>query len=225
MTISTAYSDWPSLTGRQEPHAISEFDGSGELGEKALTLAGRVGRRSMPWQVRLLFAILRVEPGGLWTHSDVVIICPRQNGKTLIVMLRILFGLFVLNERIIYTAQRWKTAEDVYKRLWTIIRIRRSLLRRVTRHTLSQGNGEIELVSGGKVLFCTRSADAGRGFDEVDLIVYDEAYNLTEADTSALNPTQMASRNPQTIYTSTPGWLYRNAVRRMARTRPHASRR
>lgn len=196
--------DYPTLTGRQEPHFISEFDGSDVEGEKALTLSGRVGKRSMPWQKRMLFAILRTDADGAWTHPDVVLIVPRQNGKTLIVVLRILFGLFVLGERIVYTAQRWKSAEDAYKRLWAIVRIRRSLLRRVTRHTLSQGNGEIELESGARVLFCTRSADAGRGFDEVDLIVYDESYNLTEAETSALNPTQMASRNPQTIYTSSP---------------------
>lgn len=196
--------EFPTLTGRQEPHFISEFDGSDVQGDKAVKLSGRVGKRSMPWQKRMLFAILRTNVDGTWTHSDVVLIVPRQNGKTLIIVLRILFGLFVLNERIVYTAQRWKSAEDAYKRLWAIIRVRRSLMRRVTRHTLSQGNGELELESGGKVLFCTRSADAGRGFDEVDLIVYDEAYNLTEAETSALNPTQMASANPQTIYTSSP---------------------
>lgn len=204
MTTSTDCVDFPALTGRQEPHAHSEFDGYDDLGEKAIRLARKVGRRSMPWQVRTLFAILRTGLDGLWTHADVVLIVPRQNGKTLIMVLRIMFGLFVLHERIVYTAQRWKTAEDAYNRLWGIIRVRPSLLKRVVRHTLSQGNGYIELTSGGKVLFCTRSADAGRGLDEVDLIIYDEAYNLTEAETSALNPTQLASRNPQTIYTSSP---------------------
>lgn len=204
MTTSLVCDEFPALTGRQEPSVISEFDGSPIQGEKALTLAGRAGRRSMPWQKRMLLAILRTGPDAAWTHPDVVLIVPRQNGKTLIIVLRVLYGLFVLNERIVYTAQRWKSAEDAYRRLWAIIRVRKSLLRRVTRHTLSQGNGELELDSGGRVLFCTRSTDAGKGFDEVDLIVYDEAYNLTEAETVALNPTQLASANPQTIYASTP---------------------
>ncbi|MFD6357934.1 hypothetical protein [Nocardia tengchongensis] len=151
-----------------------------------------------------LFSMLRTTFDGMWTHADVVLIVPRQNGKTLIVILRVLYGLFVLHERIVYTAQRWKSAEDAHNRLWEIIRRRPSLMKRVVRHTISQGNGYIELNTGGKILFCTRSADAGRGLDEVDLIIYDESYNLTEAETSALNPTQLASRNPQTIYTSSP---------------------
>ena len=196
--------EFPTLTGRQEPHFISEFDGDDTAGNKAVNLAGRVGRRSFPWQIRSLIAILRLTFDGMWTHADVVLIVPRQNGKTLIIVLRVLYGLFVLNERVVYTAQRWKSAEDAHNRLWEIIRRRRSLLGRVVRHTSAQGNAYIELESGGKVLFCTRSADAGRGLDEVDLIVYDEAYNLTEAETAALNPTQLASRNPQTIYASSP---------------------
>ncbi|WP_378735505.1 hypothetical protein [Nocardia brasiliensis] len=204
MTTSPISDEFPTLTGRQEPHYSSEFDGSDVRGNSALKLAGRVGRRSFPWQVHSLLAILRTTPEGRWTHPDVVLIVPRQNGKTLIIVLRVLYGLFVRHERIVYTAQRWKTAEDAYKRLWAIIRVRKSLLSRVARRTLSQGIGEIELSTGGRILFCTRSADAGRGLDVVDLVVYDEAYNLTEAETSALNPTQLAADDPQTIYTSSP---------------------
>lgn len=200
--ISTV-SEFPTLTGCQEPTSSSVFDGDEHQGRRAMELSGRVGRRSFPWQAFTLVAMLRMT-GALWTHPDVVLIVPRQNGKTLILVLRILFGLFVLNERIVYTAQRWKTAEDTYGRLWAIIRVRRSLNKRVVKNTCSQGNGYIEVAGGGRVLFCTRSADAGRGLDEVDLVIYDEAYNLTEAETSALNPTQLASANPQTIYTSSP---------------------
>lgn len=196
-----AYPDWPTLTGRQEPEHLSEFDGDDKHGLDAVELGRRCRKPQMPWQVAALLAILRMT-AGTWTHPDVCLIVPRQNGKTLILVIRCLYGLFVLGERIIYSSQRWTTAEDAYKRLWAIIVARPSLRRRVVKNTCSQGMGYIELKSGAKIAFITRSNDAGRGLDEVDLVVYDEAYNLTGGQVDALAWTQMASKNPQTIYAS-----------------------
>ncbi len=197
----STYPDWPTLTGRQEPEHLSEFEGSDERGHAAVELARRCRKPSMPWQVSALLAILRVTAGA-WTHPDCCLIVPRQNGKTLILVIRCLYGLFVLGERIIYSSQRWPTAEDAYKRLWAIIVSRPSLRKRVVKNTCSQGMGYIELASGAKIAFITRSNDSGRGLDEVDLVIYDEAYNLTGGQIDALSWTQMASKNPQTIYAS-----------------------
>jgi hypothetical protein len=74
----------------------------------------------------------------------------------------------------------------------------------VVRRICSQGRAVIELEGGACVAFITRSLDAGRGESEVDLILYDEAYSLKESEVAALSPTQLASRNPQTIYLSSP---------------------
>lgn len=202
MTISPVFDDFPTLTGRQIPHNLSVFEGSTERGDGAILLASRVRKTQMPWQRDAMHAILSMAPDGLWTHPDCCIIVPRQNGKSLILVLRALYGLFKLGERIIYTSQLWPTAEDAYKRLWAIIKSRPSLKSRVVKNTCSQGKGYIELDSGAKIVFCTRSNDSGRGFDEVDLVVYDEAYNLTEGEIAALSFTQMASKNAQTIYAS-----------------------
>lgn len=200
-------SEWPRLTGRQEPHFLSEWPGDDADGVKAVELGRRVGKRSMPWQASMLRAWMRRRPDGLWVHRNCVTIISRQNGKTLLVILRILVGLFVLNgrrgERIVYSAQRWATSEDVYKRTWAIIEARAWLRRRVVTHTCSGGRGLIETDRGARAAFVTRSADLGKGFDEVDLVIYDEAYNLTDTQRGALSPTQLASANPQTIYLST----------------------
>ena len=206
MTASTV-SEWPRLTGRQEPHFLSEWPGDETEGEKAVELGRRVGKKSMPWQSTTLRSWMRRRPDGLWTNRSCVLIVSRQNGKTLLVILRILFGLFVINdrkgERIVYSAQRWATSEDVYKRTWAIIERRPWLRRRIVAHTCSGGRGYLETSAGARAAFVTRSADLGKGFDEVDLVIYDEAYNLTDVQRGALNPTQLASTNPQTIYLST----------------------
>lgn len=194
--------EWPTLTGRQEPHHLSVFDGDIETGEKAVELARRIGSTPMPWQRDTLHALMTRNDDGTWTHSDACIVCPRQNGKSLILTLRILYGLFRLGETIIFTAQRWTTAEDIYLRTWALIEPRKSLLARVKKTTCSQGRGVIEMKNGNKVVFTTRSPDAGRGLTKLDLVIYDEAYNLTDGEMSALGPAQLAADDPQTIYTS-----------------------
>lgn len=207
-TASTASEKpWPRLTGRQEPHFVSEWPGDDSDGVKAIELGRRCGKRAMPWQHTMLRAWMRRRPDSLWAHPECVTIISRQQGKTLLVILRILWGLFLANdrrgERIVYSAQRFQTAEDVYKRTWAIIEARPWLRRRIVTHTCSGGKGYLETTSGARAAFVTRSADLGKGFDEVDLVIYDEAYNLTDTQRGALNPTQLAAANAQTIYLST----------------------
>lgn len=203
MTTLLGCEAWPALVGRQEPEHLL-CDG-GDLSEalRALTFAGRVGIAMMPWQQDTTRGVLALEPDGMFTHPTSVVVAPRQNGKTLSAAdLRILFGLFLRGEKIVYSAQRWKTAESIFKRIKRIVEGRPSLKRRVTRWTCSQGHATIELASGASVDFITRSLDSGRGLDQIDAIIYDEAYNLKDAETAALSPTQLASKNPQTIYLS-----------------------
>lgn len=194
--------DWPDLTGRQQPHHLAVTAGDTALGDKALVLAGRLRTAAMPWQADVVRAIMARTPEGRWTHTDAVLICPRQNGKSLILSIIVLYRLFVMGETIIFTAQQWRTAEAIYKRTWTMARSSPSLRKLVVRTTCSQGRGTIELASGAEVTFTTRSTDAGRGLDDVDLLIYDEAYNLSDGEVAALGFTQLAAEDPQTIYTS-----------------------
>lgn len=200
--------DFPTLEGRQVPHNESVFAGDTVHAEKAIELARRVGAASMPWQKRALSAILSTTAEGRWTHPDCCLLIPRQNGKSEVLIYRCLYGLFKLGETILYTAQRWKTARDAWKRTMSLIKARAWLSKRVTRSTCSQGEGIIEInggagePGGASISFGTRSNDTGRGLTQVDLIVYDEAYNLADGEISAMSFTQMAAGNPQSIYAS-----------------------
>lgn len=196
--------EWPKLTGRQTPASVLFTVGDPTIGLKAAEL-GRLSAsriRTLPWQAWSLERILSKNDDGTWTHPECCLIVPRQNGKSLILSLRVLYGLFKLGEKIIFSAQQWETAKALWKRTWHIVKTTPWMMKRVASHTCSQGRGTIELESGAQVVFTTRSANAGRGLDEVDLEIYDEAYDLTEADMAALSPTKMAAKDPQTIYTS-----------------------
>lgn len=196
--------EWPKLEGRQTPNSLAYTPGDVHLGLKAAELARRSSSRirAMPWQAWSLERIMSKSADGTWTHPECCLIVPRQNGKSLILSIRVLYGLYKLGENIVFTAQQWETAKSLWKRTWAIVKSTPWLRELVESKTCSQGRGTIVLKSGAQVVFTTRSKDAGRGLDTVDLEIYDEAYDLTEADMAALSPTKMAAEDPQTIYTS-----------------------
>lgn len=207
MTISlVCETDWPTLEGRQRPEHLLCDEGDQVEADKAVALATRVGKAQFPWQEDTLRGLLALTGDGLFTHPTGIIIACRQNGKTLSAAeLRILFGAFQRRETIVYSAQRWLTAKSIYLRLKRLISSRPSLKRRAFGWLCSQGVAGFSVRhddgTENTVMFITRSGDF-RGPDEIDLVVYDEAYNLTDNAMAAISPTQLASKNPQTIYLS-----------------------
>lgn len=221
---------WPRLKGRQMPEFESKHDGDEVTqAERCGRFGADIGMRQMPWQWRSLQGILSVqpptaeeledaeregrEPVSLFTHRDVCIECTRQQGKTLLVVLLILFHMFVLRSpRIIYCAQRWATAYDVWKRVCAVINRVPWLKRRLYEKPSKASNrGVIKLcdprnpaVITCEVDFGPRSQDFGRGLTEIDLLILDEAYDVDPEEEANLTGAQSAAKNPQTIYISTP---------------------
>jgi hypothetical protein len=207
---------WPRLTGRQVPEFWSGFDGDETDGDVAAALGAELGQRCMPhqwWSLRKMCSRLPADEDGLrlWTHPEACLIEARQNGKTFIAVLRILLGLFIFGETIIYSAQRWATAEDVYDRLIEVIEAHPWLLARLQpRLGLPRGyskdkdRGVVECANGASLRVGLRGKDLGVGLTKVDLVIFDEAYKLTAEQRTGLTGAQLAAENPQTIYLSTP---------------------
>ncbi|MDV7192596.1 hypothetical protein [Mycolicibacterium fortuitum] len=205
--------EWPRLDGPQAPRfywANPERDLADDTDSvKAAKFTSRVtASRCLPWQWDGLRDGMLRNAEGLWLHRIWCLVCTRQQGKTWIMVARILYGLFYLGETAVYSAQRGQTADAVFARVVSIIESRPSLAARLISKTGGkQGRGDITVrARNGKIahLRCgVRSTDLGRGLDQIDLVVFDEAYNLTEAEVAALTGAQIASPNAQTIYTST----------------------
>jgi hypothetical protein len=195
----------PRLTGRQEPADQSWFEGDERDGDRAAELARRAGVLCLPWQWIALRKILSRRDDGLFTHPDCLMLATRQSGKSQVILLRLLFGLFVLGERQVFSSQRWVTSEAVYRRLKAIIEARPSLQRRLLKDpSVNSSRATIELKSGAVLALGVRSGDLGRGMDDLSLVAFDESYNLSEVEVSALTGAQLSAANAQTIYTSTP---------------------
>lgn len=185
--------------GRQTPTYSAVMPYKKSLYKEALALYECSNRTARKWQQLLLKDIMAVTSKGLWRHIKFGLAVPRQNGKNEVVLIRELKGL-EMGEHIIHTAHRADTAHKAWERL--LDRVEAAGLVIASRYR-ARGKEHIEIEGGGKIEFRTRTSAGGLG-ESFDLLVYDEAQELTEDQDSALIYTIAASKNPQTIYLGTP---------------------
>lgn len=173
------------------------------------------------WQGYVLAGGMGERPDGRYSAFEVGLCVPRQNGKNIILEARELSSLYLWKDErlVIHSAHQFKTARSAFRSLEKRIRSTEVLFSRVLGYK-GQGlnddirgiraNGSemsIELDDGSKIEYQARSKGGGRGFTG-DLIVLDEAYDLSSDEIAAMMPT-MAARsidgNPQIWYTSSAG--------------------
>lgn len=150
---------------------------------------------------------------GQWGALTCGLAVPRQNGKNALLEFRELFGMVGLSERILHTAHEVKTAQKHFRRLKYFFgdsagdpAANFPELNALVK-TVRSVNGQeaIMLNNGGSIEIVARSKNSGRGFT-VDVLVMDEAQELSENSLEALMPTTSAAPlgNPQWIFTGTP---------------------
>lgn len=185
--------------GRQTPTYSAVLPYRKSLYKEALALYECSGRKARKWQQLLLKDIMAVTPKGLWKHTKFGLAVPRQNGKNEVVLIRELKGL-EMGEHIIHTAHRADTAHKAWERLLDRVQAAGFVIASQYR---ARGKEHIEIDGGGKIEFRTRTSAGGLG-ESFDLLVYDEAQELTDDQDAALKYTIAASHNAQTIYLGTP---------------------
>lgn len=205
MTISP-----PSVrVGAQEPRLLSVPAFSSSAGAEAVELAATAGLVLDPWQRLVLHHALGETPGGRWASFEVALIVPRQNGKGSVLEALELAALFLPDPDappplVLHSAHEFKTSAEHFRRMRDLIDGSPHLWSRVRIVRTAAGSESIELHSGARLRFVTRTGGSGRGFS-ADLIVIDEAYNLTAEAMAAVLPTMSARPNPQVWYTSSAG--------------------
>lgn len=193
------------LVGAQRPRIASVPPYVGTDGQEAVELAASAGLHLDDWQAWVLTESLGYRADDKWAATEVGLLVPRQNGKGSILEARELAGLFLLGERLItHTAHEFKTAQEAFLRIKTLIEGTDDLRRRVKTIRTSHGEEGIELLDGRRLRFLARSKGSGRGFTG-DVVILDEAYALTSAMMAALLSTLSARPNPQIWYTSSAG--------------------
>ena len=201
------------LKGLQVPRVILEPKSAWSDADDASFLASSYGLTPDPWQLLVLGAWLGRLPNGNWSAGRCGLAVPRQNGKNGVIEVRELFGTVVLGEKFLHTAHEVKTARKAFVRLKYFFgscvadpAAKFPELNALVREIRStNGQEAIYLINGGAVEFVARSRGSGRGFT-VDVLVLDEAQELTDEHLEALLPTISSAPlgNPQTILTGTP---------------------
>ena len=155
-----------------------------------------LGIQFRPWQPDVGRLILAKRADGKYaaTIGGTGLSIPRQVGKTFLVG-AIVFALCLLRPRltVIWTAHRLRTSEETFKKMLAMSK-RKRIAPHMLRPVLGSGEEAIRFRNGSRILFGAREREFGRGFDEVDVLIFDEAQILTENALDAMVPATNQSR-------------------------------
>lgn len=155
-----------------------------------------LGIRFRSWQPGVGRAILAKRPDGKYaaTIGGAGMSIPRQVGKTFLVG-AIVFALCLLrpNLTVIWTAHRVRTAEETFGKMQAFAR-RAKIKPHVLRVVLGSGEEAVLFRNGSRILFGAREGGFGLGFDEVDVLIFDEAQRLTDVTLDDMIPATNQSR-------------------------------
>lgn len=206
--------------GSQDPRIAVEPERIDSDGPDASWLAEQCGLTLDEWQDLVLTSWLGRDGRDRYAAISCGLSVPRQNGKNAILEARELYGLAVLGEKILHTAHRVDTARKSFLRLVKYFEgpdANPDLVEMVVSVRKTNGQESITLSNGGSIEFSSRVNGGARG-STYDVVVFDEAQELTDDQMEAIMSTMAAapSGNRQLVFTGTPpspvspGTVFRN---------------
>jgi hypothetical protein len=163
------------------------------------------------WQKLLLRWMLARRPDGRWVCAEFALVISRQNGKSLVLLIRCLFGIVKLGERkTVFSAHLGDTIAEMFRSAQEMLRT----------SGLTEGPGQFwqPFSSAGReeilfhslkasMRFKTRTKSGGRGLTG-DVVVLDEAQELRDEQMDAIT-SLLASKsmtgNPQLLFAGSAG--------------------
>ena len=190
------------LQGSQEPSVriAPEYDQSDGPDAELILRSG--GLILDPWQAEIIFDWMAVSPLGKWICKTCGGSVPRQNGKTGLLEGRAEAGMLMYNEQVIYTAHLQKTATETFEEMASFFDTPK-LRKYIKDIKTALGREQIILTTGARVKYLARTRNGGRG-QHGDLLIFDEAQELSVEAQASFIPAISASLNPQVIYAGTP---------------------
>ena len=187
--------------GRQEPsvRVVPDYEETDGLDAERILRSG--GLILDIWQASILNDWMAID-NGHWICRTCGGSVPRQNGKTALIEGRAEAGMLLYNEQVIYTAHLQKTATESFEEMASFFDTPK--LRKYLKDIKTAlGREQIILKTGARVKFLARTRNGGRG-QHGDLLIFDEAQELSVEAQASFIPAISASLNPQVIYVGTP---------------------
>jgi hypothetical protein len=196
---------YSGLGGVQTPRIHSKLNDLPSKGQDMIDLATELGINLMEWQKFVCIHGHKVRPDGRWHASELGLIMARQQGKSTLMMLRILTGMFVWGEGLqLASAHRLTTSLETFRQIVGLIETNPRLEKEVKKIRWQHGAEEIELF--GNRRFVVKAANnAARGLSKPETIHLDELREYKDEDAwSSMRYSMMAAKNPQV-------WIYSSA--------------
>jgi phage terminase large subunit-like protein len=196
---------YSGLGGVQTPRIHSKLNDLPSKGQEMIDFATELGINLMEWQKFVCIHGHKVRADGRWAHSELGLIMARQQGKSTLMMLRILTGMFVWGEGLqLASAHRLTTSLETFRQIVALIEVNPKLEKEVKKIRWQHGAEEIELF--GNRRFVVKAANnAARGLSKPETIHLDELREYKDEDAwSSMRYSMMAAKNPQV-------WIYSSA--------------
>ena len=198
------------LMGHTKPRIMTPALKGETKGQEFADFAEKCGYPLMPWQRFCADDFLTVDSQGMYIRKTVAILVARQNGKSHLAALRILFGLFVTGERnVVAMSSNRSMALTTFRQVCQIIESNEWLRNQVKLNRgvvgrFANGQESVETKSGARYQVVAATRDGARGLT-ADLLFIDELREISEEAWKAAKPTTRARVNSQTIVVSNAG--------------------
>lgn len=178
-------------------------------GDIAVAMFKAYGVNLYPCQEYELRLMLARDNKGRYASKTICISKPRQNGKSFGARMYSIWMAAIEGKAVLYSSHHGKTTRGAFEYMDNLIKANEDLQRELRSEPAgiyrARGDEGIYFRNGGLIEFQTRTNGAARG-RTFDIIVVDEAQELTSTELDALKPTTLASESgdPQMIYLGTP---------------------
>ena len=160
--------------------------------QEIANLAERIGMPLLPWQKFVLDDMMTVDKENKYIRKTIGLLIARQNGKTHLARMRILYGL-TQGERIVAMSSNRSMALDTFRDVAAIIMDHEFLVEMLkTKPRLANGQERIEFKNGGKYEIVAATRDGSRG-KTADFLYVDELREITEEAWKAARPLTRAT--------------------------------
>lgn len=216
------------LMGDTKPRIMSTALKGPSRGKEFADFCDSINMPLMPWQKYIANDFLTLGSDGLYVRSLAAILVARQSGKTHLMAMRILFGLFVTGEMsIVAISSKRGMAEDTFNKVCNIIEnndVLRKQVILVRGRVGYRGNGKqhLDLKNGAKYEVCAATADGTRG-KSANMLFIDELASITPEAWASAKPVTIAKPGSQIYVASNAGHAYSlvlNDLRDRALTNP-----
>ena len=194
----------PKLMGLVEPRVHTPYLEGKTISKQVEKLAEQIGMPLMPWQKFVLADMMKVDKAGMFRRKTNLLLIARQNGKTHLATMLILWNL-VNGKRVVALSSSRLMALDTYRNVIYIIEHNEFLRKQLNgKPRMANGQEHVSFKNGGRYEIVAATRDGARGRN-ADFLFIDELREVSEEAFKAATPLTRSKANAMSLYVSNAG--------------------